>query len=97
MATQTNGPHANGVNGTNGVNGHGPSAVCDLKTFLDQEYDFVIVGGGTAGLAIASRLTENPDVKVGVLEAGSDRRGDPLIDTPVAFLQMFGNPDYDWV
>jgi choline dehydrogenase-like flavoprotein len=33
----------------------------------------VIVGGGTAGLCVAARLTENPDVKVGVIEAGANR------------------------
>lgn len=72
------------------------SAVCDLNTFLEHKYDFVICGGGTAGLAIAARLSENPNIQVGVLEAGADRRGDPTIDIPALFLSMYANPDYDW-
>lgn len=68
-----------------------------IQDFLAQEYDFVIIGGGTAGLTVAARLTENPDVKVGVLEAGKNKLGDPLIDTPAANLQLLGNPEYDWV
>lgn len=47
-------------------------------------------------MAIAARLSENPDVTVGVIEAGKYRIGDPLVDTPAAFFQMFENPEYDW-
>lgn len=67
----TNG-HTNGY--TNGhTNGNSSSALCSVQEFSSQDYDYVIVGGGTAGLCVAARLTENPDVKVGVIEAGADR------------------------
>ncbi len=86
----------NGANGTNGVNGHSASPTACLENFLEQEYDFVIVGGGTAGLTIAARLTENPSWKVGVIEAGKEKLGDMFVDTPAMFPQMLGNPEYDW-
>jgi hypothetical protein len=92
----------NGVNGhTNGVNSHAngahlPALCTSAEDFLRHEYDYIVVGGGTAGLVIAARLTENENVSVGVLEAGKNKLGDPLVDTPGAFIAMLGNPDYDW-
>ena len=38
-----------------------------------KAFDYVIIGGGTAGLILAARLTENPEVHVVVLEAGEKR------------------------
>jgi choline dehydrogenase-like flavoprotein len=67
------------------------------KDFLSREYDYIIVGGGTAGLVLAARLTENPDVSVGVLEAGPSKLGDVFVDTPAMFLQMFGKKEYEWM
>jgi choline dehydrogenase-like flavoprotein len=76
--------------------GHTASPVSSVEDFLSTSYDFVICGGGTAGLVLAARLTEDPNVTVGVLEAGKYRIGDFLVDTPAMFLQMLGNPEYDW-
>lgn len=63
---------------------------------LRDTYDYVVVGGGTSGLVVASRLTENPNVHVLVLEAGANRLGDPRITTPGLALATWDNPDFDW-
>lgn len=72
------------------------SPTCSIEEFTNTSFDYIICGGGTAGCVIAARLSENPDVTVGVVEAGKYRIGDPLVDTPAAFLQMFEDPEYDW-
>ena len=59
------------------------------------EYDFVIVGGGTAGLVIAARLSEDPHSRVLVLEAGQDQMTDPRVTTPAFWPTLVGT-DADW-
>lgn len=61
-----------------------------------QSFDFVVVGGGTAGLVVANRLTENPSTKVLVLEAGSNRVDDPRIAVPGLAASTYWDPDFDW-
>ncbi|KAJ7454339.1 GMC oxidoreductase [Mycena galericulata] len=61
-----------------------------------EEFDYVIIGGGTAGLAVASRLSEDPTVTVLVIEAGEANIGDPNILVPAQYGQSFTNPKYDW-
>lgn len=58
-------------------------------------YDFIIVGGGTAGLALANRLTEVTDVTVLVLEAGGDASADPRVTIPAMWSAVLGT-DLDW-
>ncbi|KAJ7583024.1 hypothetical protein C8J56DRAFT_865422, partial [Mycena floridula] len=67
-----------------------------LRDATNKLFDYVLVGGGTAGLTLAARLTENPAITVLVLEAGESHLGDSLVDIPWAGLAQLGNPKYDW-
>jgi len=63
----------------------------------DSIYDFIIVGGGSAGCALANRLSADPSNKVLVLEAGrSDWRWDVFIHMPAALTYPIGSRFYDW-
>ncbi len=62
-----------------------------------EHWDYVIVGGGSAGCAIANRISADPSTSVLVLEAGrSDFRIDPFIHMPAALPYAIGNSLYDW-
>jgi choline dehydrogenase len=58
-------------------------------------YDYIIVGGGTAGCVLANRLSQDPDVSVLLLEAGGKDNW-IWIHIPVGYLYCIGNPRTDW-
>ena len=63
-----------------------------------RTYDVVIVGGGSAGCALAARISADPSTSVLVLEAGRpDTILDPYIHMPAALTFPIGNKRYDWM
>ncbi|RNI12699.1 oxidoreductase [Methanohalophilus euhalobius] len=63
-------------------------------SMMTQTYDYIIVGAGTSGPVVASRLSEDPQVSVLLLEAGGENTND-ISRTPGAFFKVWGT-DYDW-
>ena len=61
-----------------------------------EDADYVIAGGGAAGCVLASRLSENPEHKVVLLEAGGRSDGF-LVKLPVGSYLMLGKPEFDWM
>ncbi|QRV98565.1 GMC oxidoreductase [Ceratobasidium sp. AG-Ba] len=74
-----------------------PRTLTNAAEFASKQYDYLVVGGGTAGLAVAARLSEDPKITVGVIEGGQYMPNDPLIDTPRSAISLQGNPKYDWM
>ncbi|MBP5858539.1 GMC family oxidoreductase N-terminal domain-containing protein [Marivibrio halodurans] len=58
-------------------------------------FDYVIVGGGTAGALLANRLTEDSKTTVCLLEAGPPDNH-PYIHIPAGFIKILSNPSYTW-
>ncbi|KAF8179476.1 alcohol oxidase [Pholiota molesta] len=67
-----------------------------IEQVSGKTFDFIIIGGGTAGLTLAARLSEDTNVSILVLEAGAANLNDPMILTPALFGVHFKNPNYDW-
>ncbi|MFD1558617.1 GMC family oxidoreductase [Paraburkholderia silviterrae] len=63
---------------------------------LEGEFDYVIVGAGTAGCVLANRLTQDPDISVLLIEAGG-KDDYHWIHIPVGYLYCIGNPRTDWL
>ena len=60
-----------------------------------MQADYVIVGAGSAGCVLANRLTEDPDTRVILLEAGG-KDWNPYIHVPAGYIKLLDHPTIIW-
>jgi choline dehydrogenase len=63
---------------------------------MDEAFDYIVVGAGTAGCLLANRLSADPSIRVLLIEAGG-RDNYHWIHIPVGYLYCIGNPRTDWL
>lgn len=72
-----------------------PSKVTDMTANTTESFDYVVVGGGSAGAIVAARLSEKPGVRVCLLEAGpADKH--PFLHIPAGFIKVIFDPNFTW-
>ena len=65
-------------------------------TAAEEEFDYIVTGAGSAGCAVAARLSESGRHRVLLLEAGGKDRN-PWIHVPMGFSRLFADPSVNWM
>src|ERR1700726_5008499 len=68
----------------------------ERMTIADETFDFIVTGAGSAGCAVAGRLSESGRWRVLLLEAGG-RDSNPWIHIPLGYTKTFTNPRVNWM
>ncbi|KIK64397.1 hypothetical protein GYMLUDRAFT_240944 [Collybiopsis luxurians FD-317 M1] len=70
--------------------------IVTASEFTSTKLDYLIVGGGNTGLTLGVRLSENPEINVGIIEAGTHEVDVPEINIPGLMGSTIRDPKYDW-
>ena len=62
---------------------------------IEQTFDYIVVGSGSAGAVVSARLSEDPTKRVLLLEAGGRDRN-PWIHIPIGYYKTMFNPNTSW-
>ncbi|TPX32842.1 hypothetical protein SmJEL517_g04148 [Synchytrium microbalum] len=68
----------------------------EYERLFKGDFDYIVLGAGSAGCALASRLSEDPNCKVLLLEAGPDSKDMLAVKVPGLFTSLLGNYTTDW-
>ncbi|KAK9441554.1 glucose oxidase [Metarhizium brunneum] len=71
------------------------AALALLPACATTDFDYVIVGAGTAGNVVANRLSRDPNISVAVIDPGADQRSNPNVTNPMIWLNNLGTST-DW-